>query len=181
MGLHVRAAAKGTEVLRRMLNEAIARELAGSTQFIWHYFHVMAAAGGAFADLREIYHQEVRHAEAIAERLCRIGGLPTRVPRPFFEGNTAGECLHLALRSKEENIQFYRAAIEQAEKEGDAATAFLLEEILEEEEQHRDLFTILTEERAWSPDANMRPGGPDMKFKPGSDSRPPKENAAAGI
>lgn len=180
MGLHIRAAVKGSENLRRMLNEAIARELAGSTQFIWYCFQTLASGRGVAADpFREISSREVKHAEAIAERLCRIGGLPIVVPRPALEGKSANECLDLAARSKEETIRFYRRIIEQAENEGDAATAFLLKEILEDEEEHRDLLVMMMEDRPRSTEPGIRPHVSDMRFRSGSEPRSQKENAAA--
>jgi bacterioferritin len=177
MGLHIRAAAKGSENLVRMLNEAIARELAGNTECIWHHLQAMEAIGGAAADLfRNVAIREMKHAEAIAERLCSIGGVPTAIPRPVLEGTTLNECLHLGARSKEETIRFYRDVIEEAEKEGDAATAFILKEIVEEEEEHRDLFTMMIEDGSCSCDSGSRVKTSDIRLKPASDLRSPKGN-----
>ena len=40
----------------------------------------------------------------------------------------------------------YKKIIEVAKKEGDVTTAFIFKEILEDEEEHHDLFTTMLEE-----------------------------------
>ena len=40
----------------------------------------------------------------------------------------------------------YKQIIELAQKEGDVTTAFMFKEILEDEEEHHDLFTAMLEE-----------------------------------
>jgi len=40
----------------------------------------------------------------------------------------------------------YKGIIELAQKEGDVTTAFIFKEILEDEEEHHDLFTTMLEE-----------------------------------
>ncbi len=47
---------------------------------------------------------------------------------------------------EEETILFYKKVVEAAQKEGDIATAFMFKEILEDEEEHHDLFTTMLEE-----------------------------------
>jgi len=45
-----------------------------------------------------------------------------------------------------EAILLYKKIIELAQKEGDVTTAFMFKEILEDEEEHHDLFTTMLEE-----------------------------------
>jgi bacterioferritin len=52
----------------------------------------------------------------------------------------------LDTKAEEEAILLYKKIIEQAQKEGDVTTAFMFKEILEDEEEHHDLFTTMLEE-----------------------------------
>ena len=50
------------------------------------------------------------------------------------------------IKDEENAINLYKEIITQARKENDITTAHLFEEILEDEEEHHDLFTTLSEE-----------------------------------
>ena len=56
------------------------------------------------------------------------------------------EFLELDAKAEEETILFYKKIIEVAQKEGDITTAFMFKKILEDEEEHHDLFTTMLEE-----------------------------------
>jgi bacterioferritin len=89
---------------------------------------------------------EMKHAESIAERLWYLEGTPTIQPAPIKVGESLREFLELDAKAEEETISFYKKIIEQAQKESDVTTAFMLKEILEDEEEHHDLFTTMLEE-----------------------------------
>jgi bacterioferritin len=82
----------------------------------------------------------MKHAEALAERLNYLNGVPTTKPDPVFVGGSLIEMLKQDEQNEEEAIQLYKRAIQVAAKEGDFATRRLLEEILSEEEKHIDTF-----------------------------------------
>lgn len=88
----------------------------------------------------------MKHAEAIAERLFYLGGTPTTKPSEIFVGKTLNEMIQRDIKDEENAITLYKAIIAQARKENDITTAHLFEEILEDEEEHHDLFTSLMEE-----------------------------------
>jgi len=138
---------KASDKLKEMLNEAISRELAVSVQYIWQHVQVMGVKGVAVKDLfKKVSISEMKHAEAIAERLWYLGATPTTKPAPIIVGAGLKEFLELDVKAEEEAIQLYRQIIEKAHKEADFTTARMFEGILEEEEGHHDLFTTMLEE-----------------------------------
>jgi bacterioferritin len=89
---------------------------------------------------------EMKHAESIAERLWYLEGTPTTKPAPINVGKSLKEFLELDTKAEEEAILMYKQIIELAQKEMDVTTAFMFKEILEDEEEHHDLFTTMLEE-----------------------------------
>ena len=130
-----------------MLNTGIAREIQVSVQYMWQ--HVMWSGVKAFAvqgELKSIAVAEMKHAEAIAERLAYLGGTPTTKPDPIFVGTSLKEMLQQDKKDEEGAFVLYKQIIEAARQEGDITTARLFEVILVEEEEHHDTFTSLLEE-----------------------------------
>lgn len=133
--------------LLEMLNDAIAREMQVSIQYMWQ--HVQWSGIKAFAvqeELKKVAITEMKHAESIAERLFYLGGTPTTKPTEIFVGKNLKEMIERDIKDEENAINLYREIIAQARKENDITTAHLFEEILEDEEAHHDLFTTLAEE-----------------------------------
>lgn len=129
-----------------LLNEAIARELAVSIQYMWHYVMAKGMRSPEIRDrLREIAIQEMKHAEQIAERLNYLGGVPTTKPTPIDVGGTLEEMIKQDLKQEEEAIRLYRQIIEVARKEEDSTTRTLFERILANEEDHHNEFQTLLE------------------------------------
>ena len=136
-----------SEKLKRLLNAAIARELQVAIQYMWQ--HVQWRGVNAFAvreELKKIAIQEMRHAEAIAERLSYLGGEPTTQPNPVFVGKTFKEMIERDIKDELGAIAMYKEIIKTAMEEGDETTAHLFRRILQEEEEHHDFFTSLLEE-----------------------------------
>lgn len=129
-----------------LLNEAIARELQVSIQYMWQHVLWSGVKGFAVKDIfREIAITEMKHAEAIAERLNYLGGTPTTKPTPINVGNDLKEMIEQDIKDEEGAIDLYKRIIDVAEKEGDKGTAKLFRDILLEEEGHHDTFTTLAE------------------------------------
>jgi bacterioferritin len=130
-----------------MLNKGIARELQVSVQYMWQHVLWRGVKGFAVKDeLRSIAIKEMKHAEAIAERLAYLGGNPTTKPSPIFVGETLKEMIERDKNDEEAAISLYKVTIALAQKEGDVTTARLFRKILEDEEEHHDTFTSLLEE-----------------------------------
>jgi bacterioferritin len=138
---------KVSDKLKDMLNAAIAREIQVSIQYMWQHLEVIGVKGIAVQDqFKQTAIAEMKHAESIAERLWYLGGVPTIQPNPIIVGKSLKEFLELDTKAEEEAIVLYKKIIEQAQSEGDVTTAFMFKEILEDEEEHHDLFTTMLEE-----------------------------------
>ncbi len=130
-----------------LLNKAIAREIQVSIQYMWQHVQWRGVKGFAVQDeLKKIAITEMKHAEAIAERLFYLGGIPTTKPEPIFVGETLKEMIGQDKKDEEGAIQLYKQTIEVARKEGDETTRRLFRQILSDEEEHHDTFTSLLEE-----------------------------------
>lgn len=143
----IRVKRLASKKLLELLNEAIARELQVSIQYMWQHVLWKGVKGFAVKDeLKKIAITEMKHAEAIAERLVYLGGIPTTKPSPVFVGENLKEMLEQDVKDEEKAIQLYKEIIKVAREEGDITTARLFEDILADEEEHHDIFTSLLEE-----------------------------------
>jgi bacterioferritin len=141
------AATKVSKALLAQLNEAIARELQVAIQYMWQHVQWGGVKGFAVHDeLKSIGIAEMKHAEAIAERLYYLGGIPTTKPNPIFVGSTLKEMVQKDIKDEAGAISLYKQIIELALKEEDVTTAFLFKQILQQEEDHHDTFTTLFED-----------------------------------
>jgi bacterioferritin len=138
---------KASDELKLLLDAAVAREIQVSVQYMWQHVQVMGVKAVAVqAQFRETAIAEMKHAEQIAERLWYLGGTPTTKPAPITVGNSLKEFLELDTQAEVEAVELYRKIIALASKEGDVTTAHMFEGILEDEEEHHDLFTTMLEE-----------------------------------
>jgi bacterioferritin len=147
MAVSLEPMVKVSDQLKEMLNKAIAREIQVSIQYMWQHVQVIGVKGVAVQDkFKETAIAEMKHAEKIAERLWYLGGTPTTKPSAIEVGESLKEFLELDTKAEVEAVEMYRQVIEMANKENDVTTAFIFKEILEEEEDHHDLFTTMLEE-----------------------------------
>jgi bacterioferritin len=136
-----------SDELKGMMNEAIARELQVSIQYMWQ--HVVWRGVKGFTvkgELRSISIAEMKHAETIAERLFYFGVAPTTKPDPIIVDEGLREQLERDLKDEEGALELYRRIIEKANEDGDIATAQIFRGILVEEEDPHDTFQSLLEE-----------------------------------
>ena len=130
-----------------MLDEAIGMELKVAYLYMWQHVKLTGIHGLAVkGEFKKIAIDEMKHAEAIAERLDYLGGeLPTTV-QGFKIGKNLKEMAEIDIKEEVKTIELYKRIIEEANKENDPTTARLFRKILEEEEEHHDFFTSLLEE-----------------------------------
>ncbi len=130
-----------------LLNEAIARELSVTVQYMWH--HIMAK-GMKSPEIRDRLHSiaitEMKHAEKIAERLDYLGGTPTTKPAPIELATNLEDIIKKNLAKEENAIKLYKIIINTARDENDSTTRRLFEEILSDEENHHGEFKTLLED-----------------------------------
>ena len=147
MAERIAPATKVSQALLDKLNEAIAREIQVAVQYMWQHVQWSGVKGFAVHDeLKSIAIVEMKHAEAIAERLFYLGGIPTTKPSPIFVGTTLKEMIGRDVKDEENAIELYKQIVEMARKEGDETTNRLFREILQQEEDHHDTFTTMLED-----------------------------------
>ena len=140
------ASKKPSAELLDLLNQAIAREIQVSVQYMWQHVLWKGVKGYAVKDAFKVTAiSEMKHAEAIAERLNYLGGIPTTKPTPIFIGTTLNQMIESDKKAEEEAISMYKKIILVARKEGDETTESLFKKILSDEEEHHDLFSSLLE------------------------------------
>lgn len=130
-------AGKNKKSLKDMLNDAIAREIQVSVQYMWQHVQAVGLKGEVVKGIfKKFAITEMKHAEIIAERLVMLGGTPTTMPTPITVGKNIDEMLKLDKKAEEEAIAMYKEIIALAHKEGDYITANLFIGILADEEEH---------------------------------------------
>src|SRR5208283_1565621 len=126
------------------LNEAIAREIQVSVQYMWQHVMIKGinaeSVGGVF---KKAAITEMKHAESIAEQLDYLGGVPTTKPTTIEIGNSVEEMLRFNKKAEEDAIVLYKEIIALAETEGEIVTKKLFESILADEEDHHNSFRTL--------------------------------------
>lgn len=145
------------EIIDR-LNFLRAEELFAIQQYMNHYYRVK---GQDFADIKDIERGiaivEMRHAEALAEKINALGGEPITNPGQVSEmkmskvttGNTTEEMIRADLELERVAIRDYTNAIIDI-GDSDPGVRKLLEDILAQEEDHADTYsTWLGEEQAY--------------------------------
>ncbi len=135
-----------SQKLKDLLNQAIAREIQVSVQYMWQHVQWMGVEHFAVSgEFKTIAVAEMKHAEKIAERLWYLGGVPTTKPSPINIGGELWEMVDNDIKAEVEAIELYKKIEDVAEAEGDVTTRFIFESILEDEEAHHDFFTSLKE------------------------------------
>jgi len=140
-------ATKVSQDLLDMMNDAIGRELQVSIQYLWQHVKWSGPQGYALnAEIKKIGIAEMKHAEAIAERLFYLGGDMVTKPNPITVGENLKEMLKIDAQNELDAINLYKQIVERARTEGDVTTRKLFEDILVEEEDHHDFFTSALEQ-----------------------------------
>jgi bacterioferritin len=156
---------KASPELLDLLNQAIARELQVSTQYMLQ--HGVGAGLGAVVrgrslaarqstfvashspvwlprkTLKKVAITEMRHAEAIVERVVVLGGVPTTQANAVTIGTSPAQMLENDREQERGAVQLYKHILDVAQDQGDAETVKLFERILADEEAHLALFTTL--------------------------------------
>ena len=147
-----------TQELIERLNFLRGQELFAIQQYMHHHYIVK---GLDFKDIqgfeRDIAIAEMRHAEALAEKINMLGGNPINHPgeieqlqgRSVMGGEESDKMVRADLGLEREAIESYTKAIQDL-GDADSGTRKLLEDILVEEEEHADTFaTWLGEDVAY--------------------------------
>lgn len=134
----------GREKVVDALNRGRARELAVIMQYMDHHYEAAGLESPPAAEaLEEIARVEMKHAEALAERIVYLGGTPTTKPDEIKRATDLREMLELDLGAENEAIAMYKGFIKVCVEEDDPTSRRLFEDILSDEEGHADTFETL--------------------------------------
>ena len=132
---------KASDDLLKLMNRAIAREMQVSIQYMWQHIQWVGVKGFTVRDqLKLIAINEMTHAEMIADRLNYLGGVPTTKPDEINVGETLKEMIQNNSKAETEAIALYKQIIKKCRDEDDVVTRKLFEQILQDEENHLDMF-----------------------------------------
>ena len=131
----------------QLLNEARARELTAISQYMIQHYELEDADYGKLASkMKEIAIQEMKHAEALAERILFLKGEPTTKPDSAAKkGQEIGDMLKTDMALETQAIKMYNAAAVTCANEKDQISKQLFEKLLGEEEDHLNAFEIFKE------------------------------------
>ena len=130
----------------KLLNDSLATELVCVLRYKRHYFTATGIESPAIADEFLVHaNEEMAHADLIAERIVQLGGEPDFSPKTLIERSHAdyddSTDLQAMIRA---NLVAERIAIEAYSQmialigEKDTTTRRILEQILEQEQEHAD-------------------------------------------
>jgi bacterioferritin len=130
---------QSTPEVIELLNDVLTAELTAINQYFIHY---KMQENWGYKRLAEKGKQEsfgeMKHAEELIERILYLEGVPNMQRLgPVKVGETVPEQLKAELETEKEAIARLAAGIEQCRR-ADEGTRLLLEEILDEEEDHAD-------------------------------------------
>lgn len=127
------------EKMIEALNQDRADELAAIMQYMLHHYMAEGLESPAVMDLfKKTGIDEMKHAEALAERINYLGGVPVKEPSEIKTGGDLRKMIADDLAAENQAIANYKAHIRLAEEEEDPTTRTLLEGILSDEEGHAD-------------------------------------------
>ena len=134
------------EKLIQALNQDLADELSAITQYMWHHVMAEGMESAAVADLfKKTSVDEMKHAEALAERIDYLGGTPITKPSEIKMGGNLTKMIQDDLAAELKAIKNYKEHIKLCED--DPVTRRMLEEILEDEEGHENEWKTLLSKR----------------------------------
>lgn len=125
-----------------LLNEARARELSAITQYMAQHYELEDQDYGKLAKvLKEIGIQEMKHAEALAERILFLKGTPTsKLDAVAKKGEEIPGLLATDIALETQAIKMYNEAALVCAQEKDQISKQLFEKLLGEEEGHLNQF-----------------------------------------
>lgn len=126
------------------LNKLLTHELTSVRQYLLHSAILKDKKINRFAEkMRNELNEELEHANRLAERILLLKGMPNfqdtnKISK--YEGKFTKDTMQKILEDnsnlEEEGIKGIKEAISVAEKEKDVISVMLLEELLQNEEEH---------------------------------------------
>ena len=130
---------KGSPKVIEELNKALREELTAINQY---FLHAEMCENWHYKRLSEYIKKqsigEMKHAEALLERILFLDGTPTMKPLDLTIGKGVREMLQGDLDLELSAVKQYNASIQIAVAEGDNGSRDLLVDLLKDEENHVD-------------------------------------------
>lgn len=130
---------KGSPKVIEELNKALREELTAINQY---FLHAEMSENWGYERLSEYIKKqsigEMKHAEALMERILFLDGTPTMKPLDLTIGKNVQEMLQSDLDLELSAVKQYNAAIQIAVAEKDNGSRDLFVDLLKDEEDHVD-------------------------------------------
>lgn len=131
---------QSSTTIHELLNDVLTAELTAVNQYYVHY--KMCANWGYDRLAEKIRHEsfgEMKHADSVIERVLYLEGIPNMQRLGNVRiGETVPEQLEVDLELERTHVGRLNAGIEAARQQGDEGTRLLLDEILDDSEDHVD-------------------------------------------
>lgn len=130
---------RGNAQVIAQLNQALREELTAINQYILHaeMCHNWGYHGlGDFIKKQSI--DEMKHAEALIERILFLDAMPQMAPMELSVGQNVKEQLEADLQLENTAVGMYNKSVQIAREAGDDQSRELFSTLLKDEEQHVD-------------------------------------------
>ncbi|MDR1483866.1 MAG: hypothetical protein LBT09_03485 [Planctomycetaceae bacterium] len=128
----------------RILNEARSMELYGISQYMNHHYGLDDADYGKLAkEMKRIAIDEMKHAEAFAERIKDIDSTRepiTEIKGTIIKGQKVDTIYNANKNAEDETIRTYSEFARICRENNDVVSATLFEKIAVEEQEHLNYF-----------------------------------------
>ena len=133
---------KRKEKVIEVLNKARAMELTAISQYMNQHYNLDDMDYGELAaKVKLIAIDEMRHAEAFAERIKELGGEPTPEPDQKVQKGQAVEIIFpFNANLEDDTIDIYNQFLLVCRENGDSVSMKLFEQIIDEEQIHYNYF-----------------------------------------
>lgn len=130
---------KGSSKVISELNKALREELTAINQYFVHAEMFENWGYHALADtIKKQSLGEMKHAEALLERILFLDGTPTMEPMKLTIGTSVRQALENDLKLELAAVREYNASVQLATEEKDNGSRDLFVELLKDEEEHVD-------------------------------------------
>ncbi len=125
-----------------VLNKARSAELQAIHQYMNQHYNLDALDYGELAaNMKLIAIDEMKHAEALAERVKELGGEPTsELAGPIVKGQDVETIYAYDIEQEEEAVDTYNQFLAVCRENGDSISAKLFDTLIDEEQAHLNYF-----------------------------------------
>jgi bacterioferritin len=137
--------ATGKKEVVDLLNEARTRELQAIMQYMAHHYELEDRDLGKLGKvMKTTAIEEMKHAEALAERVLFLGGTPSsKVAGEIKRGQDLPDMLATDKALEQGAVDMYNHHARCCAELGDMVSKELFEELLGQEEAHWDAFDVI--------------------------------------